>query len=380
MRHVKKKLHHNGGILTPRHNGTVLATVHHAMKRYRAVHKTPQDAKAWIDALQAELGNNLPPLDVWQLRDAARALAMLPEGVTLVDAAQEWSRRHLIKATRVKDAADQYLEDQADAGLRRRSLSSIRTCVHRLAEHFEGEDVHRLTTEALTAFLDTNDLQGVTRNNMRRDLGAFFTWSIRKNYTTHNPAQKIPIVRLDERLPSILTPDQVKALFRAAEDHHPDLIPLLAIETFAGIRPSEAEQLEWEHVLWEQKLIRVTPKASKVRQQRYVDAHETLFTWLKAYPGKGPIPPCRYAKLAKMLRAVRTKAGLQENWTPDSLRHSYATYHLAQYEDAGKTALQMGHRGTGTLFRHYRGLATKEQASQFWSIRPQSAHGVNQPQ
>jgi integrase/recombinase XerD len=369
VRRVKPK-RHNGGLITPRHNGTVLATVHHAMKRYRSVQKTEADARVWIDATQAELGNQLPPLDVWQIRDAARALALLPQGVTLVDAAREWARHHVVQSAGLKDAVAQYLRDQEDAGLRPRSLQSIRTCVDRLAEHFDGEQVHSITTERLVAFLDAKKVKGPTRNNMRRDLSAFFAWAMRKNQATHNPASGIDVVRTDEKLPSILTPKQVEALFRAAQDHGKELIPLLAIETWAGIRPSEAQQLEWSHVLWEQKLIRVTPQASKVRQQRFVDAHPTLLAWLKAYPGEGRLAPRKWRQLAELLREVRRKAGLQDGWVADALRHSYATYHLAMFEDPGKTALQMGHRGTATLFRHYRGLATKADAEKFWNIRP----------
>ena len=55
---------------------------------------------------------------------------------------------------------------------------------------------------------------------------------------------------------------------------------------------------------------------------------------------------------------------------PDIMRHSYASYHLAFHQSADKTALEMGHRDTQMLFRHYRELVTKEEAQAYWKIEP----------
>lgn len=67
---------------------------------------------------------------------------------------------------------------------------------------------------------------------------------------------------------------------------------------------------------------------------------------------------------------VRRKAKVQ--WAGDIMRHSYGSYHLAHYEDAAKTSLQMGHIRADVLFNHYRDLVSREQASEFWGIFPHS--------
>jgi HEAT repeat protein len=41
---------------------------------------------------------------------------------------------------------------------------------------------------------------------------------------------------------------------------------------------------------------------------------------------------------------------------------------VTHYDDAAKTALQMGHRDTDLLFRHYRGLATREDAAAYGAL------------
>jgi integrase len=52
------------------------------------------------------------------------------------------------------------------------------------------------------------------------------------------------------------------------------------------------------------------------------------------------------------------------------LRHGFASYHLAKFEDAAKLALELGHTNQDLLFRHYRELVTSEQAAKYWDIRP----------
>jgi integrase len=56
------------------------------------------------------------------------------------------------------------------------------------------------------------------------------------------------------------------------------------------------------------------------------------------------------------------------------LRHSYASYHLAKFENSGKTAEYMGHRSAQMLYDRYREVI-KEPADieAYWKLDPQSA-------
>ena len=63
-----------------------------------------------------------------------------------------------------------------------------------------------------------------------------------------------------------------------------------------------------------------------------------------------------------------------KRWIPDWPRHTYATMYFAQHQNRDKLAAQMGHTGaSGVLEKHYKGLATKEQAERFWAIVPADA-------
>ncbi|SVE55448.1 uncharacterized protein METZ01_LOCUS508302 [marine metagenome] len=57
-------------------------------------------------------------------------------------------------------------------------------------------------------------------------------------------------------------------------------------------------------------------------------------------------------------------------WLQDGMRHTYASNHLAHYENPNKTAHELGHRDTNMLYRHYRELVSNAAASEYWNILP----------
>jgi hypothetical protein len=64
------------------------------------------------------------------------------------------------------------------------------------------------------------------------------------------------------------------------------------------------------------------------------------------------------------------------HWPHDVMRHSYGSYHLAQYEDAARTSLRMGHTSTMILFNHYRDLVHRGDAERYWQILPKQSSGL----
>jgi integrase len=52
------------------------------------------------------------------------------------------------------------------------------------------------------------------------------------------------------------------------------------------------------------------------------------------------------------------------------LRHSFASYHLARFNDAAALALELGHTSAQLVFQHYRQLVKPKQAERYWKITP----------
>lgn len=65
-----------------------------------------------------------------------------------------------------------------------------------------------------------------------------------------------------------------------------------------------------------------------------------------------------------------SKAAGITDWPNNALRHSFASYHLAAFQDGSALALEIGHSTTGMIFQYYRALVTTAEALTYWNISP----------
>ena len=59
---------------------------------------------------------------------------------------------------------------------------------------------------------------------------------------------------------------------------------------------------------------------------------------------------------------ARRKAAKIDDWPQNALRHGFASYHLAQFNNAGALALELGHTNSNLVFQHYRQLVKPKEA------------------
>jgi len=190
---------------------------------------------------------------------------------------------------------------------------------------------------------------------------------------------------MDENLPTPFTAKQVKAIMAAAVKYTPLMVPTLAVQFFAGLRPGEAKGLSWTAVDFSEKLIRITPETSKVRRTRIIDMNDACLAWLAPYrQATGLVGVSTQNQFDFYMtrkdcdgkKGVIGAAGV--DWIQDGPRKTFASMHYAAYQDAAKLAAILGHTGgLDVLFRHYRGLVKKTEAERFWKIRPAAKAGSN---
>jgi len=151
-----------------------------------------------------------------------------------------------------------------------------------------------------------------------------------------------------------------------------DLVPFLALGAFTGLRHAELLRLEWEDIRFEQGFVEVKARKAKTAQRRLVPIQPNLQAWLAPYHEKtGKV--CPWIRIGRTASVLAKSLGL--TWPKNGLRHSYATYRLAQCQDAAKVALEMGNT-PNMIFRHYRELVTPKEAAAWWSIIPTQAANV----
>jgi len=213
-----------------------------------------------------------------------------------------------------------------------------------------------------------------TRRKYVALLNAFFGFAVRKGYIEENPVAKVYVDAgaLDEKLPEAYSAGQVETILNATLQEAPRAVPMLAVGFFAGLRPAELTALDWSDVDFADKHIQVRPETAKRRRQRFVTMSDNLLAWLSPYrKDAGPLALTKMEfrrDRARILECARLN-----RWIHDGLRHTFATAHFALYQDAAKTAAELGHTGdTAVLHQHYRALMKQSDAKRYWSIKPKA--------
>lgn len=303
--------------------------------------------------------------------------ALKPFNATIRDAVNFYIP-HLYASKRTCTASelvDEFLKVKEADGASERYLSDLRSRLTQFSESFDGKSVAEITSPQIDEWLRSlSDKTGkrlapVTRNNFRRVLIVAFNFAKGRGYCVSNPAEETAKAKEIESPVGILT---VNETARLLENAAPQLLPYVAIGAFAGLRRAELERLDYQEVNLQSGLIEVTARKSKSARRRFVRIQPNLATWLQPYTRlSGKVTPPDYRLL---LKDARSAAGI-EKWPRNGLRHGFASYHLAKFNDAAALALELGHTNSSLVFQHYRQLVKPNDAKRYWEIAPSAARG-----
>ena len=273
----------------------------------------------------------------------------------------------------VNQLTDEVIEAKERDGKSKRTIGSLRGYLGKFCQTFGERLVATITAEELDNWLRSLPLSPKSRMNFRQHIGVLFSYAKQRQMITENPIEFTTKPKLIDKAPEIFSIDELQTLLEAAQKQEPDVLPMLAIGAFAGLRDSEIKRLNWAEVRLVRGHIEVTAAKAKSARRRLVPIQPNLMEWLRPYSGMtGPVVPARYkGKLGR----VRKAAGLT-HWPKNGLRHSFASYRYASTQDATMTAHDLGHSGTQLLFQHYRELVTPEEANRYWKIGPAEAANV----
>ena len=320
-----------------------------------------------------EMGESAVALTAEQKMAAVRAFQRLGETISLDKVVDLYLsvQIHSDKIKTVGSVQEELIASQRTKGLRETSISETICRYRKFVALHEKRPVQEVTETDVFNWLTQNKYTSQnTKANAMRYLNIFFNFAIKRGYATRNPMESLDFPRRTYVMPEYLQGSDVESILRAAENLAPAMIPKLAIGFFAGIRPEELNKLTWGDVKLEALLITVRPEVAKCGVPRHVTISPNLAGWLTRYrSGESGDLIGPQTKAFNLKRSMLMKAAGVSKWPHDAMRHTFATYHLAAFEDAGKTAFELGHtNGVRLLYQHYRGLATKTEAERYWNI------------
>ncbi|MDP6630914.1 MAG: tyrosine-type recombinase/integrase [Kiritimatiellia bacterium] len=333
-----------------------------AIRKWKSAQKRDAEKR---DILATRIGEKAEKLSTDNLLDASRALESLKGSVSLEAAARFYISHNTPAggAKTVQELYDGYLLSRQLANRRPDTLRDIRGYLKPFTDPFAATPVQHVTTTDLEHWMRKQNGSPRTRNKRRIHLVGLFNYAVDRKYCTENPASALVRANVPKSKPYIMPPEDVATLMQYAHQHETEIIPYLALCLFAGLRPAgEMSRIDWKDINLGRKEIFISDTTSKTGDERYIDIQDNLAKWLAPHDqASGPI-------LFSRRKFNRIRRNITIQWEPNCMRHSFGSYHLAMYDNAGKTALQMGHRDIGTLFEYYRRAVRKKDADKYWGV------------
>lgn len=356
-------------------------------KRRRVRFETLGEARQHCKELKADLtnmGTAARGLSDRDRLDAAEARKELGK-VAIMDAVRFYLSHHAANGDNmtIEALCKEYIEAGGRRGntvIKRRPLSKVYV-TRRLAPFqtaFGDLPVSGVTQSAVEKWIAANKWQGVNGKHYIATVKALFEYARRKKYAAINPAAGIEWTEeIEKAPPKILSPAQVQAMLRTAQNKYPELVPVLAVMFFAGLRPNEAARLDWGAVNIAGEAITIDAATAKMRRQRHITMPGNLRDWLMRYvKASGPMwDKCNSTYWRKMWALEKdSKVKLPYG----AGRHAFASYHLALHGSIDATAKALGHAKADLLLSTYRNIhttngkpITKETAQEYFDIRPE---------
>jgi integrase/recombinase XerD len=227
-------------------------------------------------------------------------------------------------------------------------------------------------------------------------LRSFYRHLRREGLLEHDPTADLRGPRRSQRLPAVLTREEVAALLAQPSGGEPLALrdrALLEVMYACGLRASEAVTLELRDVDLEEGMLRARGKGSK---ERVIPVGRHAVAALAAWSGGGR--PALLAALAdspahamqsalflnrrgrpltrqglyKIVQGHARRAGLQDRMSPHTLRHSFATHLLAGGCDLRSLQEMLGHADLSTT-QVYTHLSAETLKDVYFSAHPRAS-------
>ena len=242
-------------------------------------------------------------------------------------------------------------------------------------------DLKALDRAALRAYLAWLIELGYVRRSVARKVSALRTllrWLVRLKLIDADPLPRRGVMKLDSRLPRFLSQNEAARLVQAAETSDPNKIrdrALLELIYGAGLRVSEARDLDVDHLNLGALELRVVGKGSKERVVLIgVPARDALSLYLRDVrptlatdDSDGALFLNRFGgrlsqrSIQQKVRYYASQAGLGGWVHPHTLRHSYATHMLEGGADLRVVQELLGHASPATtqIYTHVTGAEAR---------------------
>ena len=275
------------------------------------------------------------------------------------------------------DRFEQYLREVKQAS--ENTVQSYRRDLMQMITYLEEKGIReaaKVTKTSLHGYILHMEEQGkaaTTISRMMAAMKAFFNYECMQACIRRNPAESLHAPKVEKKAPVVLSVDQVSALLAQPSGQTPKEIrdkAMLALLYATGIRVSELIGIQMEDINMNIGFLvcrdgereRTIPfgRSAKAALEEYLEhARNELLR------GKGSdyfFVNCTGGAMSrqgfwKIIKYYGEKAGIEEDITPHTLRHSFAAHLIARGADMRAVQTILGHSDMATtqMYAAYRG-------------------------
>lgn len=291
---------------------------------------------------------------------------------TVAEALKQFIADHARKGVglTVSEAVEKQRLEMERRGLSKKHRDNTRVRLDRFTKDFGARRLNSISTDELKVWIHDLGLSITSQKNFKLAINPLFREAIERGELQRNPLVfKLPKDR-SKRPPAIFKPSDVTKILSTAPD---TIRPALAIQCFAGLRRAEVLRLQWDCVNLLENHIEVTAGTAKTASRRLVTMTPNLKAWLQPLAkSSGPVAPLPDKYRFDLDRHL---SSIGATWKDNGCRHSFISYLIAQKDNAALVAKEAGN-SEAIIHKHYKALATKTEAAQYFAIMPDKGKKV----
>lgn len=272
------------------------------------------------------------------------------------------------------------------------TLASYRRDLEAYAAHLEEQQhlkhFNEVTREHILLHLENLRQNGKTARTVARHISSirsFHQFLLREKVTSTDPTVHLEMPQLEQKLPKVLSIEEVDALIAAPDRSKPQGIrdvAMLELLYASGMRISELTELDIEDVHLTMGFVRVFGKGGKERivplgrgamnaVSKYLE--RARYELQGSYPKTNALFINQRGKRLtrqgcwKLIKQHAQKANIQKELTPHVLRHSFATHLIENGADLRAVQEMLGHADISTtqIYTHVSKTRLSEVYKQF---------------
>lgn len=289
----------------------------------------------------------------------------------------------------LNDLIDEFLRYLLiDKGYSNNTVESYKNDLDKFSKYNSNKNINNITNKNLKEYVKYLNDAGLNEKSISRNvssLRSFYKFLVINKYVKNNPSESMYIPKIKKNLPITLTEEEVFKLLNIKLNDNYSYRNKAMIELMyaTGLRVSELVNLKLQDVDLNQDIVRTFGKGSKERIIPIGEyAVESLETYIYNYRGMMlKKRPCEYLFINnhgkkmtrqgffKIIKKIASENGVKRNFSPHTIRHSFASHLLKYGADLRTIQELLGHSSISTT-QIYTHISNEELKNDYKEFHP----------